>query len=458
MKRSAALTKMVHDDLVRHLARSDGQEDLCFALWQPSLGRDRETALVHDVILPNDGDRDVHGNVSFQPQFLERALGIALERESGLAFLHSHPAPGWQGMSPDDVRAEEGMVGAVLSTTGHPLLGMTLGASDEAWSARFWDRTAPREWKASWCETVRVIGERLEVSYCDALVPVPEVTPSQVRTVSAWGEERQAHLARLRVGIVGLGSVGMPVAEAMARTGVVQVRLIDFDTVEEENRDRLLHSTVRDVGRKKVDVAQEKLCESATATEFAAEAHAVSVCATDGYRLALDCDVLFSCVDRPWPRSVLNFIAYAHLIPVIDGGIKVSRTSSGKLRGADWKAHVVGHGHKCLLCHRQYDPSLVSAEREGYLNEPSYIESLPEDHPMKARQNVFAFSLGAAWLELRQFLMLTISPSGIGADFAENYHLVTGETDQDPSTCDEGCVFPQLEGLGEAAGHPGTEG
>jgi hypothetical protein len=272
MSFSVALTTLTHNDAVRHLVRADGHEDLCFALWHPSRGADRTTALVRELVLPREGERQVHGNASFMPAFFERALCSAAAAKAGLAFLHSHPAPGWQGMSRDDVVAEQGNAGRVKGATGLPFLGMTTG-NDGAWSARFWEKTGPGRYELRWCRTVRVVGERLAVTYHPELAPAPAPRTELTRTVSAWGPLAQANLARLHVGILGAGSVGCLVAESLARMGVGRIRVLDFDSVEEVNLDRLLHATRKDAVRRrpKVDMLAAALRKSATAGAFKVE-------------------------------------------------------------------------------------------------------------------------------------------------------------------------------------------
>jgi molybdopterin/thiamine biosynthesis adenylyltransferase len=457
---AVALRTVTNGELVEHLERADGQEDLCFALWHPSKGRDRLTALVADPILPRPGDHHVHGNASFEPSYYERALGVALEQGAGLAFLHAHPrAHGWQGMSSDDIAAETGKAAQTLAATGLPLVGMTLATGDGGWSARFWEREAPARYRRLDCESVRVVGEQLRVTYDDRQRPRPIFLPELTRTVSAWGEEAQAHLARLRVGVIGAGSVGALVAEALARTGVERIRLIDFDTVESVNRDRLLHANAREVflHRSKVETLERGLRRGATAARPQIDSLEYSVVEEDGFRAALDCDVLFSCVDRPWPRYVLNLIAYAHLIPVVDGGIAVERTQRRTLRGANWKAHVAAPGRRCLECLEQYDAGLIQAERDGFFDDPDYIERLPDDHPIKRNENVFAFALNCAGLELNQLLSMVIAPGGIADYGAQSYHFVSGAIDRDERGCREGCPFSDhLLGRGDHAGFTGT--
>lgn len=454
MEISVAMAAQLHDQLCAHLLRKDGQEDLAFAFWYPSQGTRRLTILLHDFLEPQPGDRTVHGNASFNPSYFERAVRGACERGAGIAFLHSHGGPGWQGMSRDDVAAEERIAPATFGATDLPLVGLTLG-TDGAWSARAWERVAPRRFRRRWASSVRVVGPGLDVTFCDELQPRPSPHRENERTVSAWGEEAQAKLARLRVGIVGAGSVGSIVAEALARTGVERITLIDFDTLEAINLDRTLHASREQAaaGRAKVDVVADGLRRGATAPNFEVTALPLSVVEEEGFRAALDCDVLFSCVDRPWPRHVLNFTAFAHLIPVVDGGIAVQVGRGRKLRSADWRAHVASPGRPCLECLSQYDSGHVDVERTGHLDDPSYIAGLPESHILRRRENVFAFSLAAASLEILQFLSMVVQPSGVSTPGAQNYHFVLGRLDVDPRCfCHEACAFPGLTARGDRAG------
>jgi hypothetical protein len=447
---SAAFPEPV-DELARHhLLRADRQEDLCFALWRPSRGLTRKSALIERLILPGSLERNVHGNASFEPAYFERALAEAAAAGAGLALLHSHPrGRGWQSMSEDDVAAELGHAAAVFGATDLPFIGLTL-ANDGAWSARFWERTAPRSYMRFDCATVRVVGERLRVTYMDQLARPPRATSSQIRTVSAWGPKKHADLVRLHVGLVGAGSVGGFIAEGLARTGFEDTTGIDYDTVEQRNLDRLLYATSRDIGLLKIEVLAKHLEGSATAQSFNFQAVSRAVYEEDGYRAALDCDVIVACVDRPWGRHVLNAIAYAHLIPVIDGGIFVRSNRHAELVAADWRAHTVGVGHRCMECIGQYDSGLVQLEREGRLDDPTYIEGLAKDHPLRARENVFAFSMACASLQLLQLLNLALAPLGQANSGEQLYHFVGSH--MEPAhlrACKSECLFPSLIALGD---------
>ena len=310
------------------------------------------------------------------------------------------------------------------------------------------EKNAPRTYERRWCTTVRVIGEKLSVTFMDELMPMPRFKEELTRTVSAWGEEAQSILARLRIGIVGVGSVGAIIAEALARMGVANIVLIDFDSVERVNLDRLLHATRADAKRhtSKVKYLAAAIRKSATADGFVVEEVEMSVAEEEGFRAALSCDLLYSCVDRPWPRSVMNFIAYAHLIPVIDGGISIQANKQKRLRRADWRAHIASPERRCLECLGQYDPGLVSVEREGLLDDPEYIKGIPHYYPVRRNENVFAFSLAAASLQTLQMLMMVVAPLGIANAGAQMYHFVPGIFDEPNfDTCFLSCPYPTLE-------------
>src|SRR3954447_1303594 len=211
---SVAFAADIDRQLRAHLDRGPHQEDLTFAYWRPSQGATRFTAVINSVNVPRDGDRILEGNVAFREQYLLRVLAECPEG-AGIALLHSHLGPGWQAMSDDDIVAERDRLGGpVAGRTGLPMIGLTRG-TDGTWSARLWVREAPRRYTRIWARSVRVAGAQLRLSYHPE-DRAPEPTESQPATISVWGREAQDDLVRARIGIVGLGSVGSLVADALA--------------------------------------------------------------------------------------------------------------------------------------------------------------------------------------------------------------------------------------------------
>ena len=94
------------------------------------------------------------------------------------------------------------------------------------------------------------------------------------------GEEGAKRISCARVAVFGVGGVGGHAAEALARTGIGKIALIDADTVSVSNLNRQIIALESTVGRVKVEVMKERIldinpsCEVITRDMFYSEENA----------------------------------------------------------------------------------------------------------------------------------------------------------------------------------------
>ncbi|MBP3792097.1 MAG: tRNA threonylcarbamoyladenosine dehydratase [Methanobrevibacter sp.] len=81
------------------------------------------------------------------------------------------------------------------------------------------------------------------------------------RTEMLIGNEGMEKLRDAKVAIFGLGGVGSYVCEGLARSGVGNFVLVDYDKIDKSNINRQLIATVDTIGRHKVDVMRERILQ-----------------------------------------------------------------------------------------------------------------------------------------------------------------------------------------------------
>lgn len=77
------------------------------------------------------------------------------------------------------------------------------------------------------------------------------------RLTDLFGLEKLNKLHDINILLVGVGGVGSLCFETLIRSGIQRLTIIDFDTYEESNLNRQLHSNINNLGRKKVQVLAE---------------------------------------------------------------------------------------------------------------------------------------------------------------------------------------------------------
>ena len=76
-----------------------------------------------------------------------------------------------------------------------------------------------------------------------------------------YGNDAYALLKQLHIGVVGVGGVGSWVVEALARSGIGQITLIDYDEIARSNVNRQIHALTDTFGEKKIAVMSKRTYE-----------------------------------------------------------------------------------------------------------------------------------------------------------------------------------------------------
>lgn len=179
------------------------------------------------------------------------------------------------------------------------------------------------------------------------------------RQVLAFGERGQAAVSSLRVAVVGLGGTGSVVASQLAHLGVRSMLLIDPDTVEATNLNRLVGATPNDVGTAKVIVAARHIKTISPDTEVVAMQG--DVANDDVARALLEADFIFGCTDSMASRAVMNQLAYQFFIPCIDMGVGI-HVVDGDVRFIAGRVQMLSPGLPCLVCTDKLDYEQVRRE------------------------------------------------------------------------------------------------
>ena len=118
------------------------------------------------------------------------------------------------------------------------------------------------------------------------------------------GMEGQAKLKKASVLMVGAGGLGAPLGMYLAAAGIGRLGIVDFDVVDHSNLQRQVTFGTKDVGRKKLDAACERLSD--INPHITIEPHDVRLSSTNALDLFRDYDIIVDGTDNFPTRYLVN--------------------------------------------------------------------------------------------------------------------------------------------------------
>jgi tRNA threonylcarbamoyladenosine dehydratase len=144
-------------------------------------------------------------------------------------------------------------------------------------------------------------------------------------------------LSRAHVIVVGIGGVGSWAAEALARSGVGKLTLMDLDHIATSNINRQVHALENTLGKAKVDAMRERIaqinpqCEVSVLDEFLDDSNLARV-------VAMRADVVIDAIDQARVKIALIAAARAAGQNLVVCGAAGGKQDPSQIQAADLSA------------------------------------------------------------------------------------------------------------------------
>jgi hypothetical protein len=395
---SLRMSQSLYEDLHGHLFPGDRDEHGAVIEAGLAVLNGRRVLLARRLWKAQDGVDWVPGTRGYRmlpaAYVTKRIRDCRAERTVYLA-VHNHGGQGSVAFSDVDLSSHKRGFPALLDV----MQGIPVGALVFAEDAIAGDIWTPGGGRHAIKEAI-VVGQRRLL-----LTPVPDshdgaIDPRFDRQVRLFGTQGQSILGKSRVAIIGVGGVGILLAEYLGRLGVGKIIVVDPDHIDPTNLPRMVDATAWDakswlvakgrpnwmriLGRRlatpKVRLASRiirKANPRAKVLCFQTDMENAEV-----LRAIKGCDYMFLAADSHRARLLFNALVHQFLIPGSQVGSRIR---------SDLKSGVVEHVHTvtrwvlpdvgCLLCNQQINAarlqeesiSSVMRKRQKYTDDPDVV-------------------------------------------------------------------------------------
>lgn len=426
-----------YEKVVKFFFSGAKTERAAYALCRLSITTTENRILVREIIpvLDEDIEEATWTGMKIKNISFLRAMKKASQTKQSFMFIHSHPKEFPSHSQKDD--QEE----SILFTTAYERIdsirihtSLILSAPDKP-NARVWldDGTHQK------VDIIRVLGDQFRF-FCDSSKYVlPQFFDRQVR---AFGEDIQQIFSRLNIGIVGLGGTGSAICEQLTRLGIEKLTLIDGQTFDSTNVNRVYGSRLTDEGDKKVDIAERNIKEIGVGTKIQKIDKPITFCSA---ALSLrDCDIIFGCTDDNWGRSILNRLALYYHIPVFDMAVAIN-SKDQIIQSIIGRVTILLHGNGCLSCRERINYKGVQSESMAELDPERLIELIKQkyaDELPGTAPSVIPFTTAIATLAIEEFIHRITGFKGVDRKSTEIlYFFDEGRLRTNKTECKNECFY-----------------